>query len=136
MPAHRVTWSGGLKFDAVASGGQTTVFDAPSPDGAPASAPTPMESVLLSLAACSGVDLVNILQRMRQPLTGLSVSVEAERADEHPRVYTAIRMVFAVSGEMDPRKVERAVKLSTTKYCSIGAMLAETAEISHAIEYL
>lgn len=134
MPAHKVTWNGGLGFTGLAASGNTTEFDAPGPNGEPAAAPTPMETVLLSLAACSGVDVVNILQRMRQPLRDLEIAVEADRAEDHPRVYTAIRVKFLFEGDLDRRKVERAVKLSVDKYCSISAMLAGTAEIDHVIE--
>ena len=135
MAGLNVTWRGGLRFEGEAESGRSAAFDAPVATGGDASAPTPMETVLMALAACSGVDVVNILKRMREPLAGLSVVVDADRADGHPRVFTRIRMRFLVEGDCDRRKVERAVNLSTRTYCSVGAMLAATAEITHEIEY-
>jgi len=135
MATHKVTWDQGFRFTGEAAGGATTIFDAPGPDGEPATAPTPMENLLMSLAACSGVDVVSILKRMRQPLEGLEMEIEGDRVDDYPRVYTAIRVKFLVYGPVDQAKVERAVNLSTAKYCSVSAMLSSAAEISHIIEY-
>ena len=87
-----------------------------------------------ALAGCFGVDLALILAKMKQTLTGLVVTVEGDRADEHPRVYTAIRMHAVLRGDLAPRKVERAVGLSLGTYCSVSAMLRSTAEMSHTWE--
>ncbi len=77
------------------------------------------------------MDVVSILQKKRQPFTGLQVRATAERASDHPRVYTRIHLEYIVRGKgVDPQAVERAIELSQTKYCSVSAMLAKTAEIT------
>ncbi|MBN1178685.1 MAG: OsmC family protein [Anaerolineae bacterium] len=97
--------------------------------------PSPMEYLLLGLAGCTGMDVVSILQKKRQPFTNLEVRVTAERADEHPRVYTKVHMTFVVTGkDVKPEAVERAIELSETKYCSASAMFAKTAEMSTSYE--
>ncbi|MGD9029147.1 MAG: OsmC family protein [Anaerolineae bacterium] len=95
------------------------------------SGPTPMRLVLMGLCSCTGMDVISILRKKRQAFTGLQVKASAERAEEHPRVYTQIHLEFVVTGEgVDPGAVERAIELSHTKYCSASAMLGEVAEIT------
>jgi putative redox protein len=116
-------WAGGLRFVHTSGSGHALVTDAPEAAGGEDTAPSPVELVLHALIACAGVDVVTILRRMKEPLESLEVAAEAERAAEAPRVYTTIRMHFSVGGNVDPRKVERAIALSETKYCSVAAML-------------
>jgi putative redox protein len=93
--------------------------------------PRPVRLLLIGLCGCTGMDVVSILQKKRQPFTGLQVKATAERAEEHPRVYTQIHLEFVVTGAgVDPAAVERSIELSQTKYCSASAMLGETAEIT------
>jgi len=93
--------------------------------------PRPLELLLIGLAGCSAMDVVSILQKKRQPFTGLQVKVTAERADEHPRVYTHIHMEYVVTGQgVEPQAVERAIELSQTKYCPASAMLSKAVEIT------
>jgi putative redox protein len=94
-----------------------------------------MEMVLLGLGGCSSFDVVNILEKMREPIEDCTAFLEAERADDAPRVFTRIHLRFVVTGRgLDPEKVERAVTMSAEKYCSVSVMLAKTAEITHEIE--
>jgi len=94
----------------------------------------PMEMVLLGAAACTAFDVVLILRKARQPIADCAVEAEAERADAEPRVFTKIHLRYAVAGRgLDPRQVERAVKLSKDKYCSATQMLAKTAEVTFEI---
>ena len=87
--------------------------------------------LLIGLCGCTGMDVVSILQKKRQPVTGLQVKATAERAEEHPRVYTQIHLEFVVTGEgVDPAAVERSIELSQTKYCSAWAMLGKSVEIT------
>lgn len=125
-------WQGDLRFTHTGGGGHTLATDAPS-DGA---GPSPMELLLMGLAGCTGMDVASILQRMRQPLTGLSVTVRAERAANHPRVFTRIHLTYEVQGALDEGKVRQAVELSERTYCSASAMLGRTAAISHEIRIL
>ncbi|MBT4292531.1 OsmC family protein, partial [bacterium] len=99
-------------------------------------APTPMEAVLHALAACAMVDVVSILEKMRLSMESLEVEVSAERADDHPKVFTKIHLKFVVTGDLTENKVQRAIELSTEKYCSISAMLSSTAEITHELVLL
>ena len=134
MDKHRVEWTGKQAFTAVTPDGRRGYYDVPVDAGGDGTAPTPMETVLHALAACSAVDVVRIMEKMRLPLDSLEVEVQGERAADHPRVYTRIHMLFTARGDVPLGKLERAVALSADKYCSIGAMLASTATITHDIE--
>ena len=95
----------------------------------------PLEMLLLGMGGCTAYDVVHILQKGRQPVEGCTVELEAERADEEPRVFTRIQVKYVISGRgLDADKVERAVELSTDKYCSATIMLGKTADITHEIE--
>lgn len=102
-------------------------------DGDSKVANSPMELVLIALCGCTAYDVVSILQKKREPLTGLAVSAEAEKAASSPRVYTQIKLVYRVSGNVSPKSVEDAVRLSEEKYCSVAAMLGKTARITYEI---
>ena len=97
--------------------------------------PRPMEMVLMGTGACSAIDVVHILRKARQTITGCVVELDAERAAEDPKVFTKIRFHFVVTGRsLAPAQVERAVRLSKEKYCSATAMLAKTAEVTTDFE--
>jgi len=129
----RVKWVEGHRFVATTGSGFSLVLDNPHrEDGAAAS---PMELLLVSLAGCTGVDVVAILEKMRQPLDRFEVEVEGFRAPEHPRVYTEVEVTFRAWGEgLAPAKLRRAVALSEEKFCSVSAMLKPTATIRVHIE--
>lgn len=132
MAEARVIWKTGLQFEAHAPSGHTLIMD--SPLGANAG-PSPMGLVLVALAGCTAMDVISILEKQRQPVSGLEVAVHAERSAEHPKVYTGYDVVYTVRGRgVDPRAVERAVALSEEKYCSVGAMLSKAAPIRHTIQ--
>ena len=109
-------------------------------DGAPEAggrnlAPRPMELMLAGAGGCTAFDVVLILQRSRQNISACEVSLQAERAETGPKVFTKINLHFTVKGkDLDPSKVERAINLSHDKYCSATAMLGKTAEITHSFE--
>lgn len=84
----------------------------------------PMELVLMALASCSSLDLINILQKQKQQISQFSVSAEGERRKEIPTVFTKIHLVFNLSGEIEQTKAERAAELAVKKYCSVHDMLA------------
>jgi putative redox protein len=95
----------------------------------------PMELVLMALGSCSSLDLVNILQKQRQVITGFTVDVDGQRKDEVPSVFTKVHMQFNLQGEIDPQKAERAAELAVKKYCSVHDMLsAGGVEISYDIK--
>jgi putative redox protein len=97
--------------------------------------PSPMELVLIGAGGCSAFDVVHILEKGREPVEDCVVELDADRADQDPRVFTRIHMHFVVKGSgLSAKKVERAVALSIEKYCSASAMLAKTATITHDFE--
>jgi putative redox protein len=120
----------GMTFVAESGSGHAIVVDA-SPDvGGRDLGPRPMELVLMGTGACSAIDVVHILRKARQAVTGCVVELDAERAGSDPKVFTRIQFRFIVTGRsLAPAQVERAVRLSKEKYCSATAMLAKTAEI-------
>ena len=92
----------------------------------------PLELMLVSLAGCTGMDVISILSKKRQDITGFRVRVDAERVEEHPKVFTAITVHYTVRGRnIDPAAVERAIELSETRYCPAQAMLAKSVPIEH-----
>ena len=99
--------------------------------------PSAMELVLIGLGGCSGYDVVHILEKGREVIEDVVVELEAERAEQDPKVFTRIHMHFVVKGRgLRAEKVERAIALSVEKYCSASAMIAKTATISHDFEVL
>lgn len=118
------------RFTGIADSGHSIIVD-----GDKAGGNSPMELVLIGLCGCTGYDVVSILKKKREPLTGLEVRAEAERAPDPPSVYTSIRLVYRIGGKVSRKAVEDAVRLSEEKYCSVSAMLGKTAKISTAIEY-
>ena len=131
MIAHS-DWKQGEIFEGVAENGNTVVFDAGSEHK---QGPSPMQAVLMALCACTSVDVVSILQKKRQPLTGLRVSATATRADTPPQVFTHIMLTYSVRGNLSRKAVEDAVALSKDKYCSVSKMLEKAAAIEYEIVY-
>jgi putative redox protein len=87
--------------------------------------------LLLALAGCTAMDVISILRKKRQQVSGLSVEVQGSRADQHPRVYTRIEVLYWVRGQnVDPQAVARAIELSATRYCPVIAMLGKVAEVT------
>ena len=103
-------------------------------NGGDGAAPSPIEYVLMGLGGCTGIDLVSILQKMRQDVTGIEMEIEGERAKEHPRVYVRVHVKYTVRGRhLNPERVKAAVELSDEEYCSIGAMLKKGAEYTYEV---
>jgi len=98
-------------------------------------AASPMELLLVALGGCTGADIVSILEKKRQRVTGYEIEVRGERRAEHPRIYTSIEVVHRVRGyAIDPKAVQHAIELSETKYCSVSAMLGAAAKITMRYE--
>jgi putative redox protein len=124
-------WAGGMKFVHESASGHEVVTDAAGPDGGETTAASPMELLILGLIGCTGLDVAGILQRMRQPLEGLEVSADCERAENHPKIYTKIHLTYTLKGDLDEAKVKRAIDLSESTYCSVSAMLGKSAAITN-----
>ena len=126
-----VTWKQqGLLFEGVTPNGRVDLASALDERGQGAS---PMELLAVALAGCTAMDVVTILQKMREPVEGLSVEVSGEKADEHPRRYLSLDIVYRLKGDLDERKVGRAIQLSEDKYCSVEATLRPGVRISSRV---
>ncbi|MGA7242816.1 MAG: OsmC family protein [Terracidiphilus sp.] len=131
MIAHS-EWKQGEVFEGIAENGNTITFDT---DSSHKHGPSPMEAVLMALCACTSVDVVSILQKKRQELSGLRVTATATQAPAPPRVFTHIKLTYAVRGHLSRKAVEAAVSLSKDKYCSISKMLEKAATVEYEIIY-
>lgn len=131
MAQAQVTWSGpGMRMIAEANGSPGIVLDSKGEFGTH-SGPTPMELVLMGLAGCTGMDVISIMAKKRQPMTNLQVKIEAENADTHPMVYTKIHIEYIAYGTgISESALERAIELSEERYCSVQAMLRPTVDIT------
>jgi len=122
----------GLRFTGH-SGSLTVPFDS----GPDARAVNPVRMLLLALGACTGMDVISILRKKRQAVTGYQVMLRGERWADHPRTYHTIEVVHRVRGhDLSAAAVEEAVRLSATKYCTVNAQIAPTAAITHRSEIL
>jgi putative redox protein len=131
----RVQWVENAQFIAETGSGHALVVDGPEDIGGRNTGPRPMELMLLSVGSCSAVDIVHILKKARQPVSGCVVEVSGQRAETDPKVFTDIHLHFIVSGRgLGANQVERAVKLSAEKYCSASIMLGKAATITHDFE--
>jgi len=133
----KINWlaGSGMAFMAETGTGHILNMDGAPEAGGRNLAPRPMELMLAGAGGCTAFDVVLILQRSRQNIIACEVSLQAERAETDPKVFTKINLHFTVKGkDLDPSKVERAINLSHDKYCSATAMLVNTAEITHTFE--
>ena len=132
-----IKWSDGAQFVAETGSGHAFVIDGAPEVGGRNTGPRPMETVLAGTGACTASDVVVILKRSGQDVTGCRVDLKAERAATDPKVFTSIHMHFVVRGRSLKRSiVENAIKLSHTKYCSASAMLSKTAAMTHDYELI
>jgi putative redox protein len=131
----RVKWLENAAFVGETGSGHAIVIDGPADIGGRNLGPRPMELMLLSVGSCSAVDVVHILKKARQAVSGCEVQVSAERAETDPKVFTKIHLLFVVTGrELKESHVKRAVDLSAEKYCSASIMLRQSAEVTHTFE--
>jgi putative redox protein len=127
----KVTWKSGLSFTGVAGSGFEVPIGTAVDHGGAGDGTSPMEMLLVALGGCTGMDVVSILEKKRQSVTNLEILIHGDRAEEHPKVYTAITVEYVVTGHaVDPEAVKRAIELSETKYCSVMATLRNTAKVT------
>lgn len=130
----KATWKDGLLFNGTSMSGFTLDMDAAVESGGKNEGFRPMELLLIGLAGCTGMDVISILQKKKQTIRGFEVRVQADRAVDHPRVFTKIVIEYIITGhEIQPAAVARAIELSETKYCSAQAILSKAARIEHKI---
>lgn len=131
----RVKWVEDASFLGMTDSSHAVLMDGPPDAGGRNLGPRPMEMLLLGAGGCTAFDVVAILKKSRQPVSGCEVSIEAERADKEPKVFTKMHFHFTVRGKgVKPEQVEKAIKLSAEKYCSASIMLGKSAEITHDFE--
>ena len=125
-------WKHDEVFQGTTEDGNTIVFDG---DAAHKHGPSPMQAILAALCSCTSVDVVCILLKKRQDLKGLRVSAVGTQAPAPPRVFTHIKLTYAVSGKLSRKAVEDAVSLSKHKYCSVSLMLEKQCPVEYEIVY-
>jgi len=130
-----VTLDRGLAFSGVAGKEFSVRMDSGPSVGGDNSGFRPMQLLLIGLGGCTGMDVLSILRKKRQDVTGFEVLLDAQQAEEHPRVFTQISIRYIIHGRgIRPAAVERAIELSESKYCPAQAMLAKSAAIDHVYE--
>lgn len=129
-----MTWAGpGLRLVGETPEGPAIVVDSAGGTYGTHTGLTPVELVLVGLAGCTAMDVISIMDKKRQPLTNLQVKVEAEQANEHPKVFTKVHLEYTAFGDgIDEQALARAIELSEEKYCSVQGMIKHTAEITHS----
>jgi putative redox protein len=126
----QVIWKDGLAFEGIGESGFRVSLDTAAAEGG-GSGFSPMELLLVSLAGCTAMDVISILKKKRQDVTGFEVRAHGVRADDHPRVFTAVTLEYVVRGRhIDPQAVERAIELSESKYCSVNGMVSKAAQVT------
>lgn len=131
-----IDWAGDVRFDATSGSGHSVTMDGPPDHGGTNQGVRPMEMLLMGVGGCASFDVVHILKKSRQDVTGCVAELEAERVDDVPSVFSKIHLHFVVSGnKLKDAMVKRAVELSAEKYCSASIMLRKGGvEISHSYE--
>ena len=132
-----VNWVDGLLMVGKSDSGHTITMDGPPESGGENLGVRPMEMLLLGVAGCTMIDVVTTLKKMRQDLSHCETKINAERATDHPKVFTNIHIQFILKGQnLDEKKVDKAITLSAEKYCSASIMLGETATITHDFQII
>lgn len=133
MGKQRLLWTGeGLQFIGIDAWGKRTAIGG-DPDGPGAK---PADLLPLSLAACTGYDVVNILRKQRQDVLGLEIRIDSDQLQEPPFTFTRIALLVVVTGEVDERKARRAVQLSESNYCAVAATLRPTVQLEFDVEII
>ncbi|MCP5095001.1 MAG: OsmC family protein [Chloroflexi bacterium] len=127
-----VTLQDGMHFIGTADSGFTIDLDAGLKVGGNDKGFRPLELLAVSLVGCTGMDVISILRKMQQDVTGFKVDFSADRTSDHPKVFTQINVTYVIAGnELDPKKIERAIELSAKRYCPVQAMLEPAVPINH-----
>jgi len=131
MVKAQVKYTGGMQFVASSESGHAVVMDADSDVGGSNTGSRPMELLLMGIGGCSGMDIISILKKKKQTITGLEANVSGTMADDYPHRYTEIIIEYIVRGKgVSEEAVKRAVQLSMDKYCSVKATLEGSAKIN------
>ena len=130
-----VRWIDGMMMVGESASGHAVVMDGPESLGGKNLGIRPMEMLLLGMGGCTTIDVMSMLKKMREEVRDCRAEISAERADDHPKVFTKIHIHFVVEGvNLDEKKVGKAIGLSADKYCSASIMLGKTATVTHDFE--
>ena len=133
----RVKWIENVKFVGESESGHSVIMDGAPESGGENSGCRPMELLLLGMGGCSAFDVMTMLKKSRQQVNDCTVEINAQRADEIPKVFTQIHAHFIITGsDLQENHIKRAIKLSAEKYCSASIMLGQMAEITHDYEII
>ena len=133
----KVEWKMGLSFEGSADSGFKLPLGTARSEGGLDDGFRPMELLLVGLAGCTSMDVISIMKKKQQEVTAFQVKVHADRAPEHPRIFTSIELEYRLTGRnLDPVAAERSVELSETKYCPAIAMLRKAVDIKTKITLL
>ena len=128
----KIKWMQDVSFKGSSDSGHEVILDGPKELGGKDLGMRPMEMMLIGMGGCTSFDVVTILKRSRQEITGCIAEIEATRADEIPKVFTSIHIHFLIKGiDLQEKAVQRAVELSANKYCSASIMLGKSVKITH-----
>lgn len=131
MPKAKITYTNGMQFVGEAGSGHAIVLDTDSEFGGANTGLRPMELLLIGVGGCSGMDIVSVLKKKKQNLTGLEINVDGKKAEGYPQKFTDISIEFIVKGrDLSEEAVKKAVNLSMEKYCSVKATLEGSATIT------
>jgi putative redox protein len=134
MAHSEAVWRGDMSFELELQGFKQIV-DADESVGGKSQGPTPKALMLNALAGCTGMDVVAILNKMQMPFDRFEIKIDGETTDSHPKVFVKIHVLYQFWGsDLDEGKIEKAVKLSQTKYCGVSATLQEVGEVTWTIE--
>jgi putative redox protein len=130
-----VRWVNDMTMVGESASGHAIVMDGPEDAGGNNLGIRPMEMLLLGMGGCTTIDVLSMLKKMREKVRDCRAEITAERADEHPKVFTKIHIHFVIEGtNLDEKKVGKAIGLSADKYCSASIMLGKTAVVTHDFE--
>ncbi|WP_215141282.1 OsmC family protein [Exiguobacterium qingdaonense] len=128
-----VRWKQGMAFETITPSGHTVILDASEEVGGLDTGPRPTEMLLHATASCTGIDIVSILHKMRQPLDSFEMAIDGIRATEHPKRFTAVHILYRLKGDLSEERVRRAIELSVERYCSVSHSLNATLTYSYQL---
>ncbi|MDF1543928.1 MAG: OsmC family protein [bacterium] len=133
----KMKWTGGFKFEGITAFGHKIVTDGAKKAGGEEAGYKPTELLLYGIAGCTGIDVVRVLEKMRQKVTSIDIEMTAHHNDEYPKPIHTIDIKYTFEGEnLDPSKVEQAIKLSEEKYCMVSQTVQQPGEVKTSFEIL
>jgi putative redox protein len=132
-----ILWDGKMKFIGNTQSNFSIIMDASLDHGGENKGPRPIELILTALGGCTGMDVISILQKMKEKVIDFEIKIYAERSEEHPKIFKKIHLEYIFKGEnLKEENIKKAIELSQTKYCSVSAMLKKSAEITYSWKIL